>query len=92
MDVKALQPERDIRFIIRRHSTEYEDFTEALVRDLIGGKLDVGIMSLPINNKLIVTMDLFTEPLLVASSRHHKLITNASVRVKELENLPFIAK
>ncbi len=69
----------------------YEDFTEALVRDLIGGKLDIGIMSLPINNKLIVTLELFTEPLLVASSRHHKLITNASIKVKELEDFPFIA-
>jgi len=67
-----------------------EDFTEALVRNLIDGKLDVGIMSLPVNNKLIVAQELFTEPLLIASSRHHELITKASVMVKELENFPFI--
>lgn len=29
MDVRELQPEREVRFIIRRHSTEYEDITEA---------------------------------------------------------------
>lgn len=69
----------------------YEDLTEALIRDLIGGKLDLGIMSLPINNKLIVTAELFTEPLLVASSRQHELIGKASIRVKELADFPFIA-
>ena len=69
----------------------YEDLTTALTHDLISGKLDVGIMSLPISNKLIVTLELFTEPLLVASSRHHELITKASIKVKELEHFPFIA-
>ena len=69
----------------------YEDLTEALIHDLIGGKLDVGIMSLPINNKLIVTVELFTEPLLVASPRQHELISKTSIRVKELEDFPFIA-
>jgi len=69
----------------------YEDFTDTLVHDLVGGKLDVGIMSLPIHNKAIVTTELFTEPLLVASSRHHELITKGSIRVKELEDFPFIA-
>jgi len=69
----------------------YEDLTDNLVRNLIDGKLDVGIMSLPINNKLISTQELLTEPLLVASSRHHELISKASVRVRELEAFPFIA-
>jgi len=69
----------------------YEDLTDNLVRDLIAGKLDVGIMSSPINNKLISTQELLTEPLLVASSRHHELISKASVRVSELEDFPFIA-
>lgn len=69
----------------------YEDLTDSLVSDLIGGKLDVGIMSLPINNKLVATEELFTEPLWVASSRRQNLIKQASIRAKELENFPFIA-
>ena len=69
----------------------YENLTDGLVRDLVGGKLDVGIMSLPINNKLIITEELFTEPLLVASSRHHNLIKMDSIKGKELERFPFIA-
>lgn len=36
MDVKELQPDREIRFIIRRHSTEYEDITDAF-KNYTGG-------------------------------------------------------
>ena len=61
------------------------------MRDLVDGKLDVGIMSLPIDNKLIVTQELLTESLLVASSRRHELIGKASITVRELEDFPFIA-
>jgi LysR family hydrogen peroxide-inducible transcriptional activator len=85
--------------VIKRFSLEYpnanltvqEDLTEALVRDLIDGKLDVGITSMPIHNKLIRTQELLTEPLLVASSRKNDIITRASIRVKELDDFPFIA-
>ena len=42
MDVRALQPERDIRFIIRRHSTEYKDFTEAF-KEYTGGVIDTSV-------------------------------------------------
>ncbi|MBL8079795.1 MAG: LysR family transcriptional regulator [Anaerolineales bacterium] len=85
--------------VIKRFSQEYpnahltvqEDVTESLVHDLIDGKLDVGITSMPIHNKLIRTQELHTEPLLVASSRKNDIITRASIRVKELDDLPFIA-
>jgi LysR family hydrogen peroxide-inducible transcriptional activator len=69
----------------------YENLTDVLVRDLINGTLDIGIMSTPINNKLIATQELFSENLLVASSREHELINRASIKVKELEEFPFIA-
>ena len=69
----------------------YEDFTEVLVNDLVEGRLDVGIMSLPIDNKLITTEEICTERLLVVSPRHHDLIKRASLKTKELEEFPFIA-
>ena len=69
----------------------YEDFTDALVNSILEGKLDIGIMSLPINNKLIVTEEICTELLLVASSQRHDLIKRASLKTKELEDFPFIA-
>ena len=42
MDVKELQPDREIRFIIRRHSTEYADFTNAF-KDYTGGKVETSV-------------------------------------------------
>ena len=69
----------------------YEDLTAVLVHDLVQGKLDVAIMSLPINNKLIATEELFSEPLLVASANRYELIKRASLRAKELAQFPFIA-
>jgi hypothetical protein len=42
MDVKELQPDRDIRFIIRRHSTEYPDVKNAF-KDYTGGKMEASV-------------------------------------------------
>jgi LysR family transcriptional regulator, hydrogen peroxide-inducible genes activator len=71
--------------------TVQEDLTEALVRNLLDGKLDVGITSMPIHHRLIRTEELLTEPLLVASSRKNDFITRTSIHVKELNDFPFIA-
>ncbi len=42
MDVKELQPDREVRFIIRRHSTEYEDITDAF-KNYTGGKMETSV-------------------------------------------------
>jgi len=42
MDVKELQPEREIRFIIRRHSTNYADFTNAF-KNYTGGVIETSV-------------------------------------------------
>ncbi len=68
-----------------------EDLTETLVQELIDGKLDVAITSLPVHNPLIRTKELLTEPLMVASSRDHDIVHQASIHVKELDDFPFIA-
>ena len=85
--------------VIKRFSQEFpnarlivqEDLTEAIVRDLLDGKLDVGITSMPIHHRRIRTEELLTEPLLVASSKEHDLITSTTINVKELDDFPFIA-
>lgn len=85
--------------VIKRFSHEFpgarlvvrEDLTEALVRDLADGKMDVGITSMPIHNRLIRAQELLSEPLLVASSKKNDIITNARIQVKELDDFPFIA-
>ncbi len=85
--------------VIRRFSREFpnatlevhEDLTDALIQKIIAAELDVGITSLPIKNKLIQTQELLTEPLIVAASQKYELISQASIRVKELDDFPFIA-
>ncbi len=69
----------------------YEDFTDALVNHLVDGKIDVGILSLPLHNRQIATEPICTELLLVASSRQHGLIERTTFKTKELEQFPFIA-
>ena len=69
----------------------HEDLTEEIVRKIITAELDVGITSLPIKNKLIQTEELLTETLLVASSPKYEIAKTAVIRVKELDNFPFIA-
>jgi LysR family hydrogen peroxide-inducible transcriptional activator len=69
----------------------HEDLTEVLVSEIVAGKLDIAITSLPIHNKLVQTLELLTEPLLVASSRHYDIINRTAIQVRELDDFPFIA-
>jgi len=84
---------------IKRFSEEFpnarltvqEDLTETIIHNLLDGKLDVGITSMPIRHRLIRTQELLTEPLLVASSKENDCITRTTIHVKELDDFPFIA-
>ncbi|MCA2001980.1 MAG: LysR family transcriptional regulator, partial [Chloroflexi bacterium] len=69
----------------------YEDLTDALVRDLTDGKLDVAVTSVPIHHRLIRVEELLSEPLLAASSKKNDLIARETIRVKELDDFPFVA-
>jgi len=85
--------------VIRRFSQDFpnatlevhEGLTDELIQKIIEAELDVGITSLPINNKLILTEELLTEPLLVASTLKYDIISRAVIQVKELDDFPFIA-
>ena len=69
----------------------HEDLTDVLVKDILDGKLDVAITSLPIHTKSIHTEELLTEQLLVASAQGDKIAHRASLHIKELDDYPFIA-
>ena len=85
--------------VIRKFSHEFpnatlevhEGLTDELIQKILTAELDVAITSLPIKNKLIQTEELLTEPLLLASSQKYDIATRASIRVKELDDFPFIA-
>jgi LysR family transcriptional regulator, hydrogen peroxide-inducible genes activator len=69
----------------------HEDLTDEIVRKIVAAELDVGITSLPIKNKFIQTEELLTETLLLASSPKYAIANQVSIRIKELDNFPFIA-
>lgn len=85
--------------VIRRFSQKFpnarlevhEDLTDELLQKIIAVELDVGITNLPIKNKLIRTEELLTEPLIVAASQKYDIVNWAAIRVKELDDFPFIA-
>lgn len=68
-----------------------ENLTDRLVKSLIDLEIDLAIMSLPIDSKLIKTEPLFEDPLVLALSPGHSLCDLQDIRIKDLVNIPFIA-
>ncbi len=68
-----------------------ENLTDRLVKSLIDLEIDLAIMSLPIESKLIKTEPLFEDPLVLALSPGHPLCQLQDIRIKDLVNIPFIA-
>lgn len=68
-----------------------EDLTGSLIQGVVDGRIDVAITSLPILNSQITTIELSSEPLLVASAVEDQMNQQAFIHVRELEQHPFIA-
>ena len=68
-----------------------ENLTDRLIEQLIKFNIDIAIMSLPINNKLISNKVLFEDPLVLSAPVNHKFSKQKSVKLKDLEDVPFIA-
>jgi len=69
----------------------HENLTENLLQMLIGFKIDIGIMSLPINSELVEYKKLFDDPLILSVPESFSLSKSKKVKIKDLEKLPFIA-
>lgn len=84
---------------LKRFSDQYpkaqltinENLTDRLVKSIIDLEIDLAIMSLPIDSKLIKTEFLFEDPLVLALSPGHALCDLQDIRIKDLLNIPFIA-
>lgn len=68
-----------------------ENLTENLIQMLIGFKVDIAIMSLPIDSKLVEYKKLFDEPLVLSIPNKFRLSKSKKIKIKNLENIPFIA-
>ncbi len=76
----------DIR--LQLHSRE--DFRPTVVQAVLDGELDLGVVSMPVNEPRIETSALFSEPLLLAVAANHPLATAASVTLEDLREQDFV--
>ena len=68
-----------------------ENLTDRLIDMLINFEIDIAIMSLPINNELLEYNELFEERLVLAVPYKHKFSKLKKVKLKNLDDIPFIA-
>lgn len=68
----------------------YEDTTKNLLHQCQQGEIELGIVALPITAKHIDALELFTEELLVVLPAKHELTKKSTLRIKDLENEPFV--
>jgi len=58
--------------------------TEETKKGLLDNKLDLGVVFLPLDDELLVSMELYTEELCLAVSTKHRLSGRAAVKLEEL--------
>jgi LysR family hydrogen peroxide-inducible transcriptional activator len=67
-----------------------EDTTDALLKSLASGTLDVAILALPIEFKYLEVIELFEEELWLVLPPDHPLAARKKVRIEEIASLPFV--
>ncbi len=67
-----------------------EAFRVDIVAAVVAGELDLALASLPINDHRLSVEPLFTEPLLLAVGRSHRLATQESVTASDLAEETFV--
>lgn len=67
-----------------------EDTTEALLKNLAAGTLDIAILALPIAFKYLEVIELFEEELWLVLPAEHPLIKRKTIRMSDISTLPFV--
>lgn len=67
-----------------------EDTTDRLLHLLADGEIDAAVLARPIDMKYLKVEDLFEEELHVVLGADHPLAPKKSLRLEEIENLPFV--
>jgi len=75
---------------IRIQLNSWEDFRPTVVQAVLDGEIDLGVVSMPVNEPRIETSVLFSEPLLLAVSANHPLANAASVTLEDLRDQDFV--
>ena len=63
----------------------YEHQTEALLKKLHDGEIDLGIMALPIAQDGMETRELYEEAFTIALPNHHALAAKSTIKVQDLK-------
>lgn len=75
---------------VRLTLTSYESFRAEIVTAILDGEIDLGLVSLPVDEKRLVATPLFTESLLLGLSSEHPLAAAKEVHVADLRGQNFI--
>lgn len=67
-----------------------EETTERLLKNLTDGAIDLAIAALPIHVRYVEVTRLFDEELLVVLAAEHPLAQKKTIRLTEIESLPFV--
>jgi LysR family hydrogen peroxide-inducible transcriptional activator len=70
--------------------TIQEDVTQHLLEAIVAGELDLAIVALPINDPRVQSEALFTEPLLLAVARKHRLAKRRRITLDDFRSERFI--
>jgi LysR family hydrogen peroxide-inducible transcriptional activator len=70
--------------------TVHEDITRNLMGSVIAGELDLAVMALPIEDDRLESEELWTEPLLLALPRAHRLVRKRLITMDELRDARFL--
>lgn len=84
--------------LIGQYQTEFphlvvhtrENFRSHLVKAVLDGELDVGLVSLPVKDPRLSVEPLFTEPLLLVVGRDHPLAAAPTVTAQDLADQTFV--
>lgn len=76
----------DVRLKLRSH----EDFRPQIVEAVLDGSIDLGVVSLPVNEPRLISTTLFSEPLLLAVGASHRLASAEKVTFSDLKEESFI--
>ncbi|MEM1107604.1 MAG: LysR substrate-binding domain-containing protein [Planctomycetota bacterium] len=68
-----------------------EDLTEKLIEELVAARLDLALMSLPLDDPRVAHEHLFDEPLSVVMAKDDTLAQKQTVRPQDLQDRPTIA-
>lgn len=68
----------------------YAMTTEEQIQALLEGRIGLGFVVSPLNDKRLAIETILREPLVLAIPENHPLVTRSEVRVRELESEPFI--